>query len=45
MMIHGALYAETRTITLKPRRGCPVCGGQDSVQGAVMEKGAAASVI
>jgi molybdopterin/thiamine biosynthesis adenylyltransferase len=27
LMIHDALYAETRTITLRPRAGCAVCGG------------------
>jgi molybdopterin/thiamine biosynthesis adenylyltransferase len=26
MMIYDALYAETRTITLKSNSGCPVCG-------------------
>lgn len=28
LMIHDALYAETRTITVKPRPDCPVCGGR-----------------
>lgn len=28
LLIHDALHAETRTITLKPRADCPVCGGQ-----------------
>ena len=27
LMIHDALYAETRTITVRPRAGCAVCGG------------------
>ncbi len=27
MLIYDALYAETRTLTLKRRAGCPVCGG------------------
>lgn len=27
LMIHDALYAETRVITVKPRPDCPVCGG------------------
>jgi molybdopterin/thiamine biosynthesis adenylyltransferase len=27
MMIYDALYGETRTIALKRRPGCPVCGG------------------
>lgn len=27
MMIYDALYAETRIIALRPREGCPVCGG------------------
>ncbi len=40
MLIYDALYAETRTIGLRPRPGCPVCGGQ----GAEMVKGALASV-
>ncbi|MDR5653692.1 HesA/MoeB/ThiF family protein [Ruixingdingia sedimenti] len=26
LVIHDALYAETRTIATKPRPGCPVCG-------------------
>lgn len=26
MLIYDALYAETRTIAMKPREGCPVCG-------------------
>lgn len=26
MLIYDALYAETRTITMKPRTDCPVCG-------------------
>lgn len=26
MVIHDALYAETRSITLQPRADCPVCG-------------------
>jgi molybdopterin/thiamine biosynthesis adenylyltransferase len=40
MLIYDALYAETRTITLRPRADCPVCGGQ----GALMTSGATASV-
>ncbi len=28
LMIHDALYAETRMITVRPRPECPVCGGQ-----------------
>ncbi|WP_026758149.1 HesA/MoeB/ThiF family protein [Sediminimonas qiaohouensis] len=28
MMIYDALYAETRNIALRPREGCPVCGGR-----------------
>lgn len=27
LMIHDALYAETRVIGVKPRADCPVCGG------------------
>lgn len=27
LMIHDALHAETRVIALRPRPGCPVCGG------------------
>jgi molybdopterin/thiamine biosynthesis adenylyltransferase len=27
LMIHDALYAETRVITVRRRVGCPVCGG------------------
>lgn len=27
MMIYDALYGETRTISLKPRGDCPICGG------------------
>jgi hypothetical protein len=26
LMIHDALYAETRVIAIKPRADCPVCG-------------------
>ncbi len=26
LLIYDALYAETRTLTMKPREGCPVCG-------------------
>jgi len=29
MLIHDALYGETRTINLSPRPDCPVCGGAD----------------
>ncbi|KJZ20801.1 HesA/MoeB/ThiF family protein [Loktanella sp. S4079] len=28
MLIYDALYAQTRTITLKPRQDCTVCGGR-----------------
>jgi len=28
LMIHDALYAETRVITVKPRPDCPVCGAR-----------------
>lgn len=28
MLIYDALYGETRKITLRPRPGCPVCGGK-----------------
>ncbi|PQO22605.1 molybdopterin biosynthesis protein, partial [Rhodobacteraceae bacterium WD3A24] len=28
LMIHDALYAETRDIALKPRPDCPACGGR-----------------
>ncbi|MGR3761843.1 HesA/MoeB/ThiF family protein [Roseobacteraceae bacterium NS-SX3] len=28
MLIYDALYGETRRIALKPRAGCPACGGQ-----------------
>jgi molybdopterin/thiamine biosynthesis adenylyltransferase len=45
MLIYDALYAETRTITIRPRPGCPVCGGQAADQGAEIVKGAAASVM
>lgn len=31
MLIHDALYAETRNITLKPRGDCPVCGTEKDV--------------
>jgi len=27
MMIHDALYAETRVMALKPKADCPICGG------------------
>ena len=27
LMIHDALYGETRVIGIKPRAGCAVCGG------------------
>ncbi len=27
LLIHDALYAETRVIGVKPRAGCAVCGG------------------
>lgn len=27
MLIYDALYAETRVMAMKPRAGCPVCGG------------------
>ena len=27
MLIHDALWGETRKITLTRREGCPVCGG------------------
>jgi molybdopterin/thiamine biosynthesis adenylyltransferase len=27
LMIHDALYAETRVIAVKRRADCPVCGG------------------
>lgn len=30
MLIYDALYAETRRIALKPRPGCPCCGGQNA---------------
>ena len=26
LMIHDALYAETRVIAVRPRDDCPVCG-------------------
>ena len=28
LLIYDALYAQTRTIAVKPRADCPVCGGQ-----------------
>ncbi|MGR3464115.1 HesA/MoeB/ThiF family protein [Limimaricola sp.] len=28
LMIHDTLYAETRTIGIRPREGCAVCGGR-----------------
>ncbi|AXQ92740.1 HesA/MoeB/ThiF family protein [Cereibacter azotoformans] len=28
LLIHDALWGETRRIALKPRAGCPVCGGR-----------------
>lgn len=28
LLIYDALYAQTRTITVKPRADCPVCGGR-----------------
>ena len=31
MLIYDALYGETRTISLKPRADCPICG-QDAVE-------------
>jgi molybdopterin/thiamine biosynthesis adenylyltransferase len=37
MLIYDALWGETRKIGLKPREGCPVCGG-----GTTARKGAAA---
>lgn len=33
LMIHDALYGETRVISIKPRADCPVCGGKDQMQG------------
>jgi hypothetical protein len=29
LMIHDALYAETRVIVITPRADCPVCGARD----------------
>jgi molybdopterin/thiamine biosynthesis adenylyltransferase len=26
LLIYDALYAETRTISVKPRADCPICG-------------------
>lgn len=33
LMIHDALYAETRVIGVKPRADCAACGGQGSGEG------------
>ena len=34
MLIHDALYAETRVMRLKPRPGCAACGGLETGTGA-----------
>lgn len=31
LLVFDGLYGETRTIAIKRRAGCPVCGGQDGV--------------
>ena len=28
LLIHDALYTESRAMQTKPREGCPVCGGR-----------------
>jgi molybdopterin/thiamine biosynthesis adenylyltransferase len=33
MLIYDALYGETRTIRLKPRETCPICGGKRQTGG------------
>ena len=35
MLIYDALYGENRVVSLKPRDGCPVCGGRhEAARGA-----------
>lgn len=33
MLIYDALWSETRTIAIRPRPGCPVCGGTQAAAG------------
>jgi molybdopterin/thiamine biosynthesis adenylyltransferase len=41
LMIHDALYAETRMIGVKPRADCPVCGGRGAHSGAGLDQSGA----